>query len=68
MANRLTAKEALAREILRLGEARRESLEALEHEKDGAARRDYRGLINEADMRIEALRYALNFLEGEDQE
>lgn len=67
MAVRLTAKEALAREILRLGEQRVEHLEALKDEKDKAARRDYRGLISEADMRIQVLRYALNFLEGEEE-
>jgi len=67
MATRLTAKEALAREILRLGEARREYLEALKKEKDKAARGEYRLLIAEADMRIQALRYALNFLEGEEE-
>ena len=54
-------------EIVRLKEARREYLGALEDEKDGAARGEYRLLISEADMRIQALRYALNFLEGEEE-
>jgi len=68
MAVRLTAKEALARELLRLGEERWDYLKALEDEKHEAARKEYRLLISEADMRIEALRYALNFLEIEEEE
>ena len=68
MATRLTAKEALAREILRLGEARGKYLEALKDEKDKAARREYKGLLTEVDMRIQVLRYALNFLESEEEE
>ena len=67
MAARLTAKEALAREILRLGEARGEYQALLGNTYDKAERREYKALIAEVDMRIEVLRYALNFLEGEEE-
>ncbi len=67
MAVRLTAKGALAREILRLGELRGDYLKGLNEEKDKAARREYKALLIETDMRTQVLRYALNFLEGEEE-
>ena len=67
MATRLTAKGALTAELLRLGELRAAYLRDSQGVKDKAVRKEYRDLMNEADMRIQALRYALNFLEGEEE-